>query len=226
MKIIWSNYKELCQDSHYLWTTLLGISLLLFSFIAANQAGIYASQVAGQQVDDLILHYLPMQNVTFIHVYAALFFWISFTAYIIFHPEKIPFVTKSAALFILVRSAFICLTHLGAPTNELAIPENLASFFLFDGDLFFSGHVGGPFLLMLLFWDNKKIRYLCFLASVFFACIVLIGHIHYSIDVFAAPFITYGVYALSCAFFAKDYRLFTQQVPPAKANFLRNDTNA
>ncbi len=222
MKTVWLNYKELCQDSHYLWTTLLGISLLLFSFIAANQAGLYASQVAGQQVEDLILQHLPMYDVTFLHVYAALLFWLGFTTYIILNPGKIPFVTKSAALFILVRSVFICLTHLGAPTNELAIPANLASFFLFDGDLFFSGHVGGPFLLMLLFWDHKKIRYLCFFSSIFFACIVLIGHIHYSIDVFAAPFITYGVYTLSCVFFAKDHLFFTQQVPPAKANFLRN----
>lgn len=172
MKIIWSNYKELCQDSHYLWTTLLGISLLLFSFIVANQAGIYASQVAGQQVDDLILHYLPLHNVTFIHVYAALLFWMGFTTYIIVHPEKIPFVTKSAALFILVRSAFICLTHLGAPTNELAIPENLASFFLFDGDLFFQAMLAALFA-NVTFWDNKKFAIL-FLSSVFLRVLFLL----------------------------------------------------
>lgn len=158
MKLVLNHYKLLFRDSAYLWGLLVGLSLLFFSFIVANQAGAYATHVAGPSVDDLILHYLPMRNVTFLHVYAAMFFWICFTAYILTRPEKIPFITKTAALFILVRSLFICLTHIGAPTNELTIPENLVSFFLFNGDLFFSGHVGGPFLLMLLFWDNKKIR--------------------------------------------------------------------
>ena len=208
MKTVFIDYKLLCQNPRYRRGLFFGFSLLILSFIAGNLAGEYASQVAGNRVDDLILSYLPMRNVTFVHVYAALFFWISFILYMLTHPEKIPFISKTAALFILVRSTFICLTHLGAPTNELNIPDNMASFFLFDGDLFFSGHVGGPFLLMLLFWENKKLRYFCLLSSIFFAYIVLVGHIHYSIDVFAAPFITYGVYALSCKFFVKDYQFF------------------
>lgn len=208
MKTILNRYRLLCQNGSYIQGLLFGFVLLILSFIAANQAGLYASDVAGNSVDDLLLSILPMQDVTFVHVYAALFFWCCFSIYILTCPEKIPFVTKTAALFILIRSIFICLTHLGAPVNELNIPANLTSFFLFNGDLFFSGHVGGPFLLMLLFWENKKIRYFCFLSSIFFAYIVLVGHIHYSIDVFAAPFITYGVYSLSCLIFANDYQLF------------------
>lgn len=206
MKHIVNRYKLLCNEQQYIWGLLSGISLLIFSFIIANFAGAYATQMAGSSVNDLILNYLPIRDVTFIHIYAALLFWLGFIIYIVTRPELIPFVTKTAALFILVRSLFICLTHLGAPANELIIPDNLTALLLFSGDLFFSGHVGGPFLLMLFFWENKKLRYFCFFSSIFFAYIVLAGHIHYSIDVFAAPFITYGVYSLSRVIFSRDFQ--------------------
>ncbi|AHE67415.1 hypothetical protein Loa_01868 [Legionella oakridgensis ATCC 33761 = DSM 21215] len=172
----------------------------------------YASAIAGNPVDDLLLNLLPVYDVTFVHVYAALLFWFVVAMYILMRPGMIPFITKTASVFIITRSAFICLTHLGAPPNQLIIPENFSSFFLFNGDLFFSGHVGGPFLLALLFWRNKTLRYFSLAASLFFAYIVLIGHIHYSIDVFAAPFITFGIYELSKFLFAKEYYFFMQDI--------------
>ena len=47
--------------------------------------------------------------------------------------------------------------------------------------------------------------------SLFFAYIVLVGHIHYSIDVAAAPFITYGVYQFARYFFDGDYDYFKKE---------------
>lgn len=214
MRALGIRYSNLCQDRSYLLGLCVGFTTLFLSFILANQAGEYASQVAGSSVHDLILNSMPMRDVTLIHVYAALFFWLSFSIYILTRPGALPFVTKTAAVFILVRSVFICLTHLGAPPNNLIIPPNYSAFFLFTGDLFFSGHVGGPFLLMLLFWEHIKLRYFYLATSIFFSYIVLSGHIHYSIDVFAAPFITYGIYQFSRFVFTKDYSFFEQEFNP------------
>lgn len=210
MKSLAMRYNTLCLDSRYLVGLVSGLSLLFISFYICNCAGEYATDVAGHAVRDIFLDNIAMRDMTYIHVHAALSFWIIFTIYIFTRPETLPFVAKTAATFILVRSAFICLTHLGAPPNNLIIPPNFSSFFLFTGDLFFSGHVGGPFMLMLIFWENIKLRYFYLAASLFFGYVVLAGHIHYSIDVFAAPFITYGVYQFSRFAFAKDYRFFEQ----------------
>ena len=76
------------------------------------------------------------------------------------------------------------------------------------GDYFFSGHTGLPFLLTLLFWDNVFLRVLFFVSSIFFGVVVLLGHLHYSIDVLSAFFITYTIYHLSEAFFPKDKKMF------------------
>ncbi len=211
MKSLALRYSTLCQDRNYLGSLVLGFLALSISFILANQAGEYATLVATASVSDLLFDSIAMRDVTLLHVHAALTFWLIFSIYIVTRPGALPFVTKTAAIFILVRSLFICLTHLGAPPNNLVISANYSTFFLFTGDLFFSGHVGGPFLLMLLFWEQVKLRYFYLATSLFFAYIVLAGHIHYSIDVFAAPFITYGIYQFSRFAFTKDYQFFARE---------------
>ena len=46
--------------------------------------------------------------------------------------------------------------------------------------------------------------------------VVLLGHFHYSIDVFAAFFIAYGIADLAKKFFAKEYA-FIHQFKPIEA---------
>jgi membrane-associated phospholipid phosphatase len=80
--------------------------------------------------------------------------------------------------------------------------------FSFGADLFFSGHTGLPFLMALIFWKNKLLRYSFLFLSVFFGLIVLLGHIHYSIDVLSAFFITYTIWHVSEKLFPKDLQIF------------------
>ncbi len=48
----------------------------------------------------------------------------------------------------------------------------------------------------------------------FFAAVVLFAHVHYSIDVFAAPFMVYGIFAITAKFFKNDYFLIKSTVFP------------
>jgi hypothetical protein len=74
-------------------------------------------------------------------------------------------------------------------------------------DLFFSGHTGYPFLLALIFWNIPVLRYFFFLCSIAGGVVVLLGHLHYSIDVFSAFFIAYGVFEIAKKIFNKEYNL-------------------
>jgi len=194
------------QGREYVKSLLNGFFILIASFFIMNHAGNYATKMAEIPVGDIVLDNLIIRDVSFFHVQIAIFFWVLFTVYMLTKPSFIPFIIKTISLFLLVRSAFICMTHLGVPSNKLVIPDDVSSLVLFNGDLFFSGHVGAPFLMMLVFWQEKVVRYVCLSASIIFAYIVLVGHIHYSIDVFAAPFITYSIFNLSTFIFAKDYQ--------------------
>jgi len=61
--------------------------------------------------------------------------------------------------------------------------------------------------MALVFWKEKIRRIVFLITTLVFASSVIIAHIHYSIDVFAAPFITFSIYSLAKYFFKKDYEL-------------------
>jgi hypothetical protein len=127
-----------------------------------------------------------------------------------------PFAMKSLALFAIIRSVFVSLTHISPfPTSVLISPDFFGHTF-FDGifngyDLFFSGHTGVPFLLALMFWNNEKWRSIFLGFSVVFAIVVLLGHLHYSIDVLSAYFITFGIFNISKYLFKQDWELFSKK---------------
>jgi len=61
--------------------------------------------------------------------------------------------------------------------------------------------------MALVFYHEKHWRYIYFAISIVFGISVLIAHIHYSIDVFAAPFITYSIFSIARILFKRDYKL-------------------
>jgi hypothetical protein len=186
---------------------LLMMAVLVFNYYANN----YTAGLSGTSVSDVILDNISFANVEVVFLEG----FMAFLAIVIllgFHkPARIPFLLKASALFIGVRAIFIMLTHLAPPANELII--HTANFLEkliagSDAGLFFSGHTGFPFLMALIFWNHKYLRWLFLAASLFFGGTVLLGHLHYSIDVFSAFFITYGISNIAHWLFKEDYNLF------------------
>lgn len=192
---------------------VFSIILFIVSLIWEKVADDYVLKIKGVVVDDLFLSHLPSVDVTYLIVQGALLLTLLIIVLFLFKPKYINFGLKAMALFILTRSFFISLTHLGAYPNQLVFDTDTFGFKIYNllfntsNDFFFSGHTGMPFLMALIFWDNKLWRYVFLIISITFGIAVLLAHIHYSIDVFAAPFITYSVFALSRSLFKKDYEL-------------------
>lgn len=191
-------------------TTAHGVVFFLLSLVVNYFATTYASERVSLPVTDIIVSNIPVFNVDWVIIYGALLLSIFSLLVMFYEPKRIPFVLKSLALFIIIRSIFVSLTHLGPFLPEDAIdPIRIFNILGLSttADLFFSGHTGIPFLLCLIYWDNRKLRWTYLLISVIFAVCVLLGHLHYSIDVFAAFFITYSIFHIAQRMFPKDWQL-------------------
>lgn len=210
---IWQKQKLYWSRKSFAITAVYALLMFWLALVFNYFAGIKASQNISNSVKDIILDNLPVIDVSFIVLQAAFLFIIVVGIYLLMHPQKMPFTLKSISLFIVIRSIFINLTHL-APYLGIEYQQSFVtghSFiekFTFGGDLFFSGHTGLPFLLALIFWKHKILRVVFLVSSIVSAVAVLLGHLHYSIDVFAAFFITYTIFAISNHLFSSDRELF------------------
>lgn len=206
------NYHKLwVRDNLFSLATGLGLFIVaLTTQILANK---YVNGLSGTPVDDVILKYLPTVNVGFLIVQGALI--LTAIGFLLFlcKPKYIFFGLKALAIFTFVRSFLITLTHLGPHPNQLVFNpdgfgfEIYAFIFNITNDFFFSGHTGIPILLALIFWPEKKWRIFFFSVSLVLGVSVLLAHVHYSIDVFAAPFITYSIFSITKFLFPKDYEI-------------------
>lgn len=209
---------RLWTDKGFVWAVFIYAIFLAFSVVMTYVASEYVDgYIGGEIVPDLLLDHIPIYNVGYMFFQGSFFFIISLLCIGLFLPEATPFTLASTALFFGIRAIFMTLTHLSAPNIEYYnyisyrhdIPEIIFSMNS-GNDLFFSGHAGFPFLLALIFWNYKLIRYYLLLCSAIASVVVIIGHLHYSIDVFSAFFIAYGIFEMSKVFFKGAYKQFSE----------------
>lgn len=200
-------WKHFLQDRKYRFSLIIGFLWLVAALFTNYYISSYNETFITSGVGDLILDNIPTVDLNYFYTIGIYIVVFSLLVYAIFKPELVPFSLKTFAIFVLVRSFFITLTHVGPPPGffELAGPDGTSPFFqkfFFLNDLFFSAHTGIPFLAFLLL-KGHVFRYFYLLASVVLGATVLLMHVHYSIDVFGAYFITYSIYQLSDALFHK-----------------------
>lgn len=186
------------------------VAALLFFIITLLieiQGGKRAKQTIAPSLPDVILDRLPVIDLNFLFVETMGTLMTVFFLFQLTRPLNVPFVLATLSLFTLIRRAFLLMTPLGPPKNIIVNhgfkPHHKLAHKLFqgDGDYFFSGHTGLPFLFFLL-TPFTPLAAIFLVGSIFMAVAVLYMHVHYSIDVFAAPFIVYSIFMLSRFLFA------------------------
>ncbi len=208
--VIINRYKESWFDRHFRFSAPVAIiafiGALFVNFWAIHQA----TNRASASVTDIILSNIPVFEVDQLFVYGTFLVVAISVGMLLLHPKRVPFALHAVTLFILIRSAFTLMTHLGPP--EVAYLSDFGATItnsFFGADQFFSAHTGMPFLGALAFWGfDNRLKWFYLLSSVLFAIIVLLGHIHYTIDVMSAFFITYGIYHIALWLFPRERAMF------------------
>ena len=190
---------------------LVALVLLGLAVVFQFYASAYAVRVSSNFVHDLLLDNLPIVNLNGIIIEGALGAIVFSILLLLAKPKYIIFTLKAVAIFIATRAVFVAVTHLGIYPGQV---NPGAGFFdgIYTGlglqaGFFFSGHTGLTLLMALVFWDEKFWRYIYLAAAAVFGASVLLAHVHYTIDVLAAPYMTYAIFKLSQYFFKEDYEL-------------------
>ena len=195
------HWKVLLNDRAYLISLMLGFAVLIGAYIVNHFASVINDSYVYVSVGDFILDKIPTYNMEFFFTWGIYgLMAICFFYPVLFKPEIVPFGLKTFGLLILLRCGFINLTNIGPPEgfyyDGVIMGGSVLSDLLFKNDLFFSGHTAYPYLGFLLFRESR-LRWFLLFGSIVMAATVLLMHVHYSIDVFAAYFITYGTYKMS-----------------------------
>ena len=208
MRAIIKRHRHFWTQKHFILKVATGVALLFVSFLMNFYANVFALRKAGAPISDILLDRIPTINVDLFYSESVFFFIVALVIIHLAEPKWIPFTLKSISLFIIIRSFAMTLTHL-APPEGMAILDlaEISQKFSSGADLFFSGHTGLPFLMMFIFWQKKLLRWFFLIATVIGAATVLLGKLHYSIDVFSAFFIAFTIFAIAKKIFCKDYEL-------------------
>jgi hypothetical protein len=97
-----------------------------------------------------------------------------------------------------IRMTTMYLITLEPPSDMILLIDPISASFVYPNsgfakDLFFSGHVSTMMVLLLI--ERNRIWFLVKVAATALMALFLAWqHVHYSVDLIAAPFVTYGVF--------------------------------
>jgi membrane-associated phospholipid phosphatase len=193
------NWSTAWQDTRFktklILTLILTISLL-FSFQPFFH---FIQQREGATVNDFLINRIPARDLSLL-IFISI--WSTGLLCVISMIKNPRFMLLLlAAYFIVSISRFISigLFPLEPPANLIPLVDPLSNQFYGDTyitkDLFYSGHTSTVFLMFLCL-EKKWMKWIALLASILVGIGVLVQHVHYTVDVLAAPIFTYALFWL------------------------------
>lgn len=193
------------EEVDHKWFVILlagAFLFFIFSFFFYSMAGQYLDHRPLPQGSDILLNRLPLIDLTPVLSYGWLATHLFATAAALTYcPRRIPYLLGTIGLFMIIRTVFVALNPVGAPSgminlNAAYLFAPIRGILAFENEFFFSGHTSLPYLYFLIF-QAPWIRGAFLLDSFVMAASVLLTRNHYTIDVLGAYFMTYAIYRLS-----------------------------
>ncbi len=194
------NWKEAWLFPSFRTQTIFTLTFLAFLGVFITPFFAYIQSAPGFVINDPILNRLPVQDFSvsiFLLIYSVIILTVvNISTY------PIIFLKCIQAYCLLVTIRIFCLYMVPLNPEGLMIPLNdpFVGRLFYNGtvitkDLFFSGHVSTMFLFFLVI-PFRSLKYYFLTATILVSIFILIQHVHYSIDVMAAPFVSYVSYRI------------------------------
>lgn len=191
-------WKEALNDRSWRIELLLTIVCFIVAVKGLSAFLEYVERRSGVLIPDPVLEAFPAIDVTWYT------FGLIYTALVLAllqlskNPRQLVVAMQTYIVLAIYRMGAMSLLALDPPATMIALRDPFVEYFVgadavLTKDLFFSGHTSTMFLLALLASDRRT-RVLLLIATVLVAACVLMQHVHYTVDVLAAPFFAYGAY--------------------------------
>ena len=192
-------FRETFRNNKFKIEFFITITLLVLILVTLSNFLNFIERRNGVILNDPVLNLFDPVDLTWL-TFGLIY--VSLIAAIIFFskkPQLLLLASQSYILMIILRMIAMHLVSLNPPEKMIPLNDPLVEFFgtgqLLTKDLFFSGHTATLFLLFLLA-DLKSLKIFFLISTITLAISVLLQHVHYSIDVLAAPFFAYGSFKL------------------------------
>ena len=192
MKTNWKTY-WLSKNHRWIFAlSLVVLTIVLFSFLHYLT---YNEDRKGLVFDDPFLRLFAPFNlspVIFILTYSIALIGIIAALQ---KPELFLKLVQAYTILILLRMLSLFLVALEPPIAIIPLQDVLLQSTFYSGrqnlkDLFFSGHVSILFVLAIIL-ANSKLKWLFVFGAIVVGILLMLQHVHFSIDVFAAPLFAY-----------------------------------
>lgn len=194
--MIWRKFLKDKSNKISLIVTLVLLSVILFSLTN------FLNYVEGRQgvvLSDPILKLFNPINLTWLTFSLIYLSLIIAIITLLNNPNRLLFAIQLYTLMVIIRIIAMFLLPLEPPVTMIILIDPFVEFLgtgqTLTKDLFFSGHTATLFILYLV-TEKKKLKYVFLFCTIAVALSVILQHVHYTIDVFAAPFFTYSSYII------------------------------
>lgn len=157
--------------------------------------------------DDLFLQLIPAYDVSMPIFIVTWFMAILIILKAIQNPSVFMTFMYGFIILNIARIISISLIPFNPPTELIPISDPIANIFygniFITKDLFFSGHTATQFLCFLCL-QRRLDRILGLIATIVMGFLVLIQHVHFTIDVVSAPIFAYFCYVLATKIYASE----------------------
>jgi hypothetical protein len=198
--VAWNSRRERYQ-------MIIGILIMLAIIFTLPAFFAHIQKRKGAVLNDWLLAHIPPHNVSVL-IFALIWGMILL---ILVRTVKNPsiYITYCWTLIFvyIVRFVTLSLVALDPPRGLVPLVDPLGSVFYGNNaaitkDLFFSGHTT-TMVLIFLCLERRTDKIIALIAAFAVACLLLVQHIHYTIDVLAVPVVVYPCYRLTRYLFFK-----------------------
>lgn len=188
------NWKASFSNRYFRIEFIVTIFLLASVLLTLTSFLNYIELREGVVFNDPVLNLYEPVNATWFTFGLIYFSLITAIFFFIKNPGLLLKAFQSYIMLVIIRMTAMYLLPLNPPVKMIPLNDPFVELFgtgeILTKDLFFSGHTATLFLLFLLA-DLKSLKLFLLISTVMIGIFVLLQHVHYSIDVFAAPFFAY-----------------------------------